>query len=175
MSKNEGVKKMNNDYSFSGTSDSSSKYLSSPRESTGPKQEQTLLFASNALPRHQAAIGTLKELSKDTGGHVTFPDEFYNLPALQGKSGDYVFLFEFVEFLDEIIDYNQIKSEYDELSLAQIEGAISFLQKVAQINARGIDIDYLEDLMIFQDEAFVEELRKSLADKDAARVLNFSE
>jgi hypothetical protein len=54
----------------------------------------------------------------------------------------------------------------------QIDGAISFLRKVAQYNPHEIDFDAMEDEEIRSDPAFLDELRRALADKETSRVLN---
>jgi len=65
--------------------------------------------------------------SETTGSHVELSPEFYFCPTLKDNLGRVVPLYEFVEILDELIDYEDIKKELPTFSFAQINGAISFL------------------------------------------------
>ncbi|MGH9427954.1 MAG: hypothetical protein ACRD2L_16845, partial [Terriglobia bacterium] len=94
-------------------------------------------------------------------------------PFLHGSDEKPVFLYELVEVIDGVIDYDEIKEELPTLSVAQISGAIAFLRKVAQFNSDDVDLDELEDLKLAQDETFLNELRAALADQETMRVLNF--
>lgn len=97
---------------------------------------------------------------------------FHYIPVIIGDGGRAVPLYQFVEVLDEIVDYDSVIAELPHLSYAQVGGAISFLRKIAQFNPRNIDIDYIEDQQLSEDPVFVEELRKALADKETSRVLS---
>lgn len=122
----------------------------------------------------EGVLQTLQKFNDATGKYIQFPSEYYHLPALQDSRGEYLFLYELVEFLEEIIDFDSITEEYPGLSLAQIDGAISFLRKVAQWNSSGQDIDDLEDSFVAQDQELIDELRSSIANEGVARVLDYS-
>jgi len=111
-----------------------------------------------------ALFQSMKACSHITGGYVQLLPEMNYLPALIVNNSKPIFLYEFIELLDEIVDYDQIKAEYPTLSYAQIGGAISFLRKIAQINAKDIDIDE------FEDEELIDELREALQSKENVSV-----
>ena len=97
----------------------------------------------------------------------------YNfVPILVGNDKKPVALFELIETLDEMIDYNNIKAEFPTLSFAQIDSAFSFLRKVAQFNALGIDFDMMDDEDIATNKELLDELRRASNDAEAARVLD---
>ncbi|MCA1612590.1 MAG: hypothetical protein LC800_00245 [Acidobacteria bacterium] len=112
------------------------------------------------------------ESSASTGGYVQIQEELGCLPALIGNDDNPVYLYEFVEALDNAVDYDVLKEEFPTLSYAQINGAISFLRKVAQLNVRGVDIDALEDEADAHDSQLIEALRTALNDRETVRVLN---
>jgi hypothetical protein len=94
------------------------------------------------------------------------------LPALIGSDERPVFLYQFVEALDGLVDYDSIKETFPTLSYAQIDGAMSFLRKAAQLNARGVDIDELESEADADDARLIDALRNALNDRETSRVLN---
>lgn len=128
-------------------------------------------FARESLSR-TAVFKILIECSTATGGYVQFQPELGYLPALIDNNSRPVFVYQFVEALDNLIDYERVKEEFPSLSYAQIDGAIAFLRKVAQLNVRGIDIDALEDDADAQDAELIGELRTALSDRETARVLH---
>src|SRR5437764_6184681 len=77
----------------------------------------------------------LHRASEATGGYVKLLPQCHYCPVLIDAHDKAVPLFEFVEVLDGIIDYDQIKEELPSLSYAQIHGSMLFLRKVAQFNA----------------------------------------
>ena len=110
--------------------------------------------------------------SDATGGYVQLRSQNEYIPVLIGANDQSVPLYHFVEVLDEVLDYDSIIKEIPFLSYSQIGGAISFLRGISQINPKGIDLDALEDQQLSEDSLFLDELRKALADKETARVLN---
>ncbi|MGZ8842598.1 MAG: hypothetical protein ACXW18_02980 [Pyrinomonadaceae bacterium] len=110
--------------------------------------------------------------SEATGGYVQLRPEYQYVPVLIGDDGEAVPLYHFVEVLDGLVAYDQIRQELPTLSYVQIDGALSFLRRVAQYNPREIDFDALEDEEIRSNPAFLNELRRALADKETSRVLN---
>lgn len=107
-----------------------------------------------------------------TGGYVHIDPELGCLPALIGNDARPVYLYEFVEAVDGLIDYDGVKGEFPTLNYAQISGAIAFLRKVSQHNARGIDIDALEDEADANDVELTNALRNALNDVETSCVLN---
>lgn len=116
----------------------------------------------------------LTTASESTGGYVKFVPEFAHCPVLLGNDGQPVALFEFIEAIDGVIDYESLKEELPTLSFAQINGAILFLRKAAQFNTEGIDIDEVEDLEAANDPHLIEALKQAIADQETARVLDYS-
>lgn len=114
----------------------------------------------------------LSERSQETGGYVEFRPEFTFCPVLIGSNSQPVFLYEFVETLDDIVDYDRIREDLPILSSAQISGALAFLRRVSQFNVKGVDIDALEDEELTNNEALLNQLREALADQEVGRVLN---
>jgi hypothetical protein len=130
---------------------------------------------TSANYRIASVLDTFNEWSRSTGGYVKLQPEHGFVPVLIGNDGVPVALFELVEVLDEIIDYDKLKSEFPNLSYSQINGGILFLRKVAQVNAYDIDWDEIEDEMLEQEYGFLDELRNALADQETSRVLNLGE
>ncbi|MBC2713013.1 MAG: hypothetical protein HGJ94_19070 [Desulfosarcina sp.] len=137
-------------------------------ESTSDLQEKSLHI--------QTVVRMLKyyfDASQSTGGYVNLKDEHYRCPGLVGNDNSFVPLYEFVEVIDESIDYEIILDAFPTLTYSQISGAISFLRKLAQFNLKDIDVDeYLDDEFV-NDRELLSELRVALADKETERVLNF--
>jgi hypothetical protein len=120
-----------------------------------------------------STLNLLRKASDITGGYIKFNEEYCFCPVLVGSDSKPIFLYEFIEVLDESTDYKKIKELLPTLSFSKIYAAISFLRKVAQLNSMGIDIDgYLDEKNERSDE-FLEELKIAYADKEVAYVLNF--
>ena len=113
--------------------------------------------------------------SKTTGSYVQLSPDFYFCPVLKDNAGRVVPLYEFVEILDELIDYEDIKKELPTFSYTQINGAISFLRKISQFNTADIDIDTIIDEDLAQDQSFLDELRQGFADQESNYVLNLDQ
>jgi len=128
-----------------------------------------------SMNRQRGIVEFLNKASESTGNYVQVRPDMSYCPVLIGRDGSTVFLYEFVEVLDGVVDYDKIIQELPSLSYAQIHGAISFLRKMAQFNLAGKDIDELEDEFLAQDETFIEGLKRALADQEITRVLNPSE
>jgi len=122
-----------------------------------------------------AVLDLFVKASETTGSYVELSPEFYFCPTLKDNLGRVVPLYEFVEILDELIDYEDIKKELPTFSFAQINGAISFLRRIAQFNTAGIDIDAVMDEDLAQDQVFLDELRQGLADQESNYVLNLDQ
>ncbi len=120
-------------------------------------------------------LETFNKWSEATGGHVRLLPELQFCPVLIGDDGNPIPLYELVEVIDGVVDYSEIQVEFPNISFAQIDGAISFLRKIAQFNILGVDFDDLEDEMLAEDEGLLEELRNALANQETSRVLDFGE
>jgi len=114
-------------------------------------------------------------LSKATGGYVRLEPGFGFCPVLIGSDENPVPLYEIVEVIDEMIDYDNIKNEFPTLSYAQIDAAISFIRKVAQFNIRGINLDDLDDQDIVANHTLLNNLKVVSTDEEGARVLHHSQ
>ena len=128
-------------------------------------------FEQGTLSPAQNTVLLLHKASEATGGYVRFPSECFYCPVLFGHDDSLVPLFEFVEVLDTVVDYDKIKDELPSLSYAQIHGSLMFLRKVAQFNITDKDID--EELA--DESTFIDELRRAFADQEKTRVLNLNE
>lgn len=134
-----------------------------------------LTMALDASTQNLKRIALLKmfaECSTATGDYVQISPRLGCLPALIGNDARPVYLYEFVEALDGLVDYDAVKEEFPTLSYAQISGALAFLRKTAQFNARGIDIDALEDEADANDPELINALRTALNDRETSRVLH---
>lgn len=131
-----------------------------------------ILHSVDAAQQAAHVLLAFSQFSEATGGHVQLRPEYQYVPVLIGDDGEAVPLYHFVEILDGLVGYNQVMQALPTLSYAQIDGALSFLRKVAQYNPRDIDFDALEDEEMRSNPAFLNELRRALADKETSRVLN---
>jgi len=131
-------------------------------------EEHTTLVIMNMLD-------VLIKANDATGSHVELLPEFSYCPILKDSSGDVLPLYKFIEILDECLDYEDVKAEMPSFSFAQIEGAISFLRKIAQFNLASVDIDEEIDQQLLKDIVFRNELQNGLADQESMHVLNFNQ
>ena len=109
-------------------------------------------------------------MSEDCGGDVVIDPQTGCLPYILGSDNQPVFLYKFVEILDEYIGYDQIKTELPTLSYGQISGALSFLRKLVQFNIRHINIDDLEDAELESSYDFQSLIENSLSEEGVIRV-----
>lgn len=134
-----------------------------------------LTFVSNASVNNLNKVALFKKLmecSMNTGGYVKFFPEIGYLPALIDSNSKPIYLYQLVELIDELLDYDRIKEECPTLSYAQIGGAMAFLRKISQLNTREVDIDELEDEFISENSELVGELRQALADMEIVNVFS---
>lgn len=116
-------------------------------------------------------VSKLTEIGLLTGDYVKILPEYSHCPVLIGADRQPIPLAEIVEAIDEFVDYDALRAEYPGLSYAQIDGAISFLRKLAQLNDRQIDFDAQEDRELAEDVDLIAALRESINDREMARVL----
>lgn len=112
------------------------------------------------LGEFQARVGVHRELTRcqeASGGHVVMYAGFHHMPALIDAQGQPVLLYEFVEGLDGILAYDDVKAEFS-LTHGQIDSALSFLRRVAMINPERYDPDAIEDAADAIDEGLLEAL-----------------
>ena len=114
---------------------------------------------------YQAIVKCLE----DTG--VITHEEFYYMPAILNSRGKFLPLYEFVEVLDGAVDYDEISAELD-LSYTQIDGAMTFLRRLAIINPEGFDPDEHELELDAQDQELLEALRQGISSQEGLRVLD---
>jgi len=127
----------------------------------------------NIQIREVATLATyLYDASRNAGNYVTISSESSFCPTLIGSDQRHIPLFEFLEVIDEIIDYNKILEKLPSLSYSQISGAISFLRKITQFNVKGFDIDHIMDVL-HDNDVLLSELREAISDQEGIRVLNF--
>ncbi len=131
-------------------------------------------FGSGSLSPSQNVAMLLARAGRATGDYVKLLPSCHFCPMLAGDDTGIVWLYQFVEALDGLIDYDRIREELP-LSYAQINGAFMFLRKVAQFNVKDIDIDKLEDEELETDNAFVAQLRQAISDQETTRVFTQDE
>ena len=128
--------------------------------------------ASIDVLQRTSILRSLEEISQLTGGYVRLMPELSYIPVLVGNDENPVFLYHLIEGIDEFLDYDALLAEYPTLSYSQIVGAIKFLRKVSQINARRIDIDDEEERFEFENDAWLRTLRTAYENRgNVARVL----
>lgn len=133
--------------------------------------EQTASRVQNTL----AEIRFLQRSSESTYNNVQLLEDFSFCPVLIGNDQHPIFLSNFIEVVDELLDYDKIKGEFPTLSFAQIHGAIEFLKKISQFNSKGIDIEDFEDSVISENEELIQALKAAIANQETTRVLNRGE
>ena len=124
----------------------------------------------NAHIADDNVISFYTHVSEDCGGDVVVDPQTGCLPYILGSDNQPVFLYKFVEILDEYIGYDQIKTELPTLSYGQISGALSFLRKLVQFNIRNINIDDLEDAELESSHDFQSLIENSLSEEGVIRV-----
>ncbi|QQS42829.1 MAG: hypothetical protein IPM63_07815 [Acidobacteriota bacterium] len=125
-----------------------------------------------AMTRHISVLRFFHETGLATGDYVRFAPELGFMPILIGRDGNPVFLFHFVEVIDEILDYEILVQEFPTLSYSQVAGAIAFLRKISQFNVRNVNIDAVQDDEDLKDPEFDKRLEQALLNQgDVARVL----
>jgi hypothetical protein len=129
------------------------------------------LSGHGTLSPFQNTALLLHRTSQATGEYVKLLPSCHYCPVLIDAHNKLIPLYEFVEVLDGIVDYDKIKEELPGLSYAQIHGSMMFLRKVAQFNTADKDIDDERD----EESNFIDELRQAYIDRERTRVLNFNE
>jgi hypothetical protein len=135
-----------------------------------------LLEIEQTTARAQRLVHEIQALHKAgslSSGYVKILSTYSYCPVLIDREGKPIFLFRFLETIDEMLDYDKIREEYPTITFAQIDGAMSFLRRLAQTNCNEIDLDSFEDTIIAEN--FAEELRDALRDQESVRVLNRGE
>jgi len=122
------------------------------------------------LSRGQQVLGIIREFkmnSEETGSYVQILKEYACCPVLIGSDAEPIFLYKFIEIIDEIIDFGRLKEELPTLTFGQLNGAISFLRKLAQFNVKFVDVDDLEDEMLMNTDQILEELRSVITEENS--------
>lgn len=119
-----------------------------------------------------AMIRRMMHCSIMTGQFVELLPEYNCLPALIGSDSNPVFLYQFVEVLDEILDYDFLQKEFPTLSYSQIAGAISFIRKLSQQHLGSDDIDDLEEQINAEDPELLAAITEAFNDREIVRVLS---
>lgn len=158
-----------NDFIFAETNSSIQSY-STIHLTSGLTEQVIALSTTVADALEKMSVLKIYSAYNDvTGKYITLSPELSFCPVLIGRNESLVFLFRFVEILDEIIDYEDIQSRLPELSFKQISGAMAFLRKLAQFNIKDIDIDAFID----ENDTVDRDLHSALsAPREANFVLN---
>lgn len=121
---------------------------------------------------HRNLIQEMQQVSRAVGGCVEILPELGYCPFLRGSDSHPVLLYEVIEAIDGIIDYDELKEEFPNLSYTQLNGAISFLRKLAQFNTRNIDVDALEDEADLSNTELVDAIVQAVELEEQVRVPN---
>lgn len=117
-------------------------------------------------------LGQYSQYNEAVGAPIELLPEYSFCPVLTGQDRKPVFLFQFIEVLDGLIDYQEVKKQLPGLSFRQIGGAIAFLRKLTQFNFKGIDIDAFIDSEESIDQELQDNLRSALSVREASIVLS---
>jgi hypothetical protein len=128
--------------------------------------------ASTEILRKTTILRELLSLSEATGGYVLMESETKFLPYLRGSDGEPVYLYNLVEVIEEVVDFDEVLAELPTLTFSQVAAAVSFLRKVAQINSTGADIDSVEDQADASNPELIEALRNALNEEEGTRVFS---
>lgn len=112
-----------------------------------------------------SALRMMRGCSVSAGNYVKFLPELSLIPTFIGHDGSPVFLYQLVELLDEIIDYDLLIQEYANLNYGQLGSFFSFLKKILQLNAKNLDVEEFENDFYTQSPAFIEALRTALQEE----------
>ncbi|MEA2573815.1 MAG: hypothetical protein QOH93_1113 [Chloroflexia bacterium] len=134
-----------------------------------------LVSRLHAQTRTVSVLRFLMEASTETGNIVQLKPECAFLPVIFDQNNEATLLYQFVEAVDSMIDHVELKTEFPSLSYTQIAGAFAFLRKAMQFNARGIDMDALEEDILESNADFQAEVKRALADQEGLRVLDVRE
>lgn len=143
--------------------------------SSQPDLTQKVITLSTDIVNLSEKMGVLRMYSQcndAVGGPVSFHREFSYCPTLLGENGLPIFLFQFVEILDELVDYEKIKNLLPGLSFRQIGGAVAFLRKIAQFNCKGVDIDECIEFIDANDDLLKSNLLVAISNEEESIVLN---
>ncbi len=155
--------------------DSASPYFVALRSSSELTQKAAAFSTTIANRWEKMAVLKQYSICNDvTGNHIALRPDLSFCPALIGQNERIVFLFQFIEILDELIDYENIQKLLPGFSFKQIGGAITFLRKLSQFNFNDIDIDAFIDSEDIADEELVSGLCSALPCREANIVLNIS-
>ena len=137
--------------------------------STAPDQLEKLYGHIAQSLGELAVYQAIVKCQENTG--VIMHDEFHYMPSILNSRGTFLPLYEFVEVLDGIVDYHEISGELD-LTYTQIDGAMTFLRRLAMINPQGFSPDQYELELDAQDPELLEALRQGISSQEGLRVLD---
>lgn len=124
----------------------------------------TSFFASCVAPMYRSACHC-------SGGYVKMQRRYKSLALLERKDKSPVFIYQLVQVLDELVDYDEIIAEYPGLSYSQVSGAMGFLRRIAQFNTAGVDVDQVEESHFAEDEELIASLRHAINQGEGKHVL----
>lgn len=109
--------------------------------------------------------------SARNGNIVKLDEKFAHMPVIIGEEGKPVFLFQLVEEIDSILNYDELQCRFPELSYSQIVAGVGFLRTLSQFNSKNIDVDDLVDSADEADPEFQKQVQESLDLRSDTRVL----
>lgn len=125
--------------------------------------------------RAQCVVSMYSSASEYSGGCVKLRHDYKCLPLLERKDMPPVLLYDFVEVIDGLVDYDEVIEEFPGLSYSQVNSALGFLRRLAQFNTAGVDIDEVESKYLSQDEELITALRDAINRGGDDHVLNAPE
>jgi len=109
-----------------------------------------------------AVLGQYSQSNDAVGGPIQLLPQYSFCPVLVQRDQTPIFLFQFVEVLDGLIDYEAVKNQLPGLSFGQIGGAIAFIRKLSQFNLKAIDIDELLESQEATNQTLITNLRAAI-------------
>lgn len=117
-------------------------------------------------------IDFYKQVSEKYKSHIVEQDEKHGfLPMFTDRKGNNHMLYEFVETIEGLIDYDDVIKQYPNLNFADVYLIFDFLRGICQHNTKNVDIDDVEDQIICSDPELMDALRKAIADTTPMRTL----
>lgn len=132
---------------------------------------QSLLLSMAMTFRANNISAMYRVASEKNGSFVTIDRRFGFLPLLWGKDQRPVPVYDVVEEIEAILDYDELKSRFPTLSYTQVSATVGFLRSLAQFNSKNVDIDALQDDEIESSQRFQDVVMQAMEDKEVMRVL----
>ncbi len=111
------------------------------------------------------------EAASYSGGFVKIDSDLKSLPVLEREGCTPVYVYQFIDAINGLVDYDDIMREYPGLTYSQINGAFNFLRRLSQFNTAMVGIDALENEFNSDDKELIEGLRDAFRAGEPDHVL----